>query len=72
MQLLERKLLELGVPSIRARVRLEDITSFAGVFVTNARGVAAVSHVDGRELPMPSERMRSLADAYASVPWDEI
>jgi hypothetical protein len=31
-----------------------------------------VSHVDGTELPMPSERMRTLADAYASVPWDEI
>jgi branched-subunit amino acid aminotransferase/4-amino-4-deoxychorismate lyase len=72
MQLLERKLHELGVPSRRTPVRLQDLTSFAGVFITNARGVAAVSHVDGTELPMPSERMRTLADAYGSVPWDEI
>jgi branched-subunit amino acid aminotransferase/4-amino-4-deoxychorismate lyase len=72
MQLLERTVHELRIPSRRTPVRLQDLTSFAGVFITNARGVAAVSHVDGTELPMPSERMRTLADAYASVPWDEI
>jgi branched-subunit amino acid aminotransferase/4-amino-4-deoxychorismate lyase len=72
MQLLERKLVELGVPVRRAPVRLHDIASFDGAFLSNARGVAAVSEVDGVSLPMQSRRMETIADAYASVPWDII
>jgi branched-subunit amino acid aminotransferase/4-amino-4-deoxychorismate lyase len=72
MQLLERKLPELGVPSKRAPVRLQDLGSFEGVFLANARGVAAVSQVDETRLPTQSERVRTIADAYASVPWDPI
>ena len=72
MQLLERALPGAGVPSRRAPVRLQDITSFEGAFLSNARGVAAVSQVDGTSLPMPAERMQAVADAYASVPWDTI
>ena len=72
MQLLERELPELGVPSRRAPVRLQDIGSFDGAFLSNARGVAVVSQVDRVILPMPAERMQALADAYASVPWDVI
>jgi branched-subunit amino acid aminotransferase/4-amino-4-deoxychorismate lyase len=72
MQLLERKLVELGVPSRRAPVRLHDIASFEGAFLSNARGVAAVSQVDGMSLPMQARRMETIADAYASVPWDII
>jgi branched-subunit amino acid aminotransferase/4-amino-4-deoxychorismate lyase len=72
MQLLERQLPELGVPSRRAPVRLADVTSFEGAFLSNARGVVAVSQVDGVRLPMPAERMKTIADAYAAVPWDTI
>jgi branched-subunit amino acid aminotransferase/4-amino-4-deoxychorismate lyase len=72
MQLLERKLVELGVPTRRAPVRLHDIASFEGAFLSNARGVAAVSEVDGMSLPMQARRMETIADAYASVPWDLI
>ena len=72
MQLLERKLVELGVPTRRAPVRLRDIASFEGAFLSNARGVAAVSQVDGMSLPMRAQRMETIADAYASVPWDII
>jgi branched-subunit amino acid aminotransferase/4-amino-4-deoxychorismate lyase len=72
MQLLERKLPGLGVPTRPAPVRLEDFTSLEGAFVTNARGVAVVSQVDDAVLPTPSERVRTIADAYASVPWDPI
>jgi len=72
MQLLERKLVELGVPTRRAPVRLHDIASFDGAFLSNARGVAAVSEVDGMSLPMQARRMETIADAYASVPWDII
>lgn len=72
MQLLERKLPELGVPSRRATVRLRDLTSFEGTFVTNARGVAAVGGIDDTTLPVSSERLKALVDAYASVPWEPI
>ena len=72
MQLLERALPDLGVPSRRAPVRVDDITSFDGAFLSNARGVVAVSQVDGVGLVTPAERMKTIADAYASVPWDAI
>ena len=72
MQLLERKLVELSVPTRRAPVRLHDIASFDGAFLSNARGVAAVSEVDGMSLRMQARRMETIADAYASVPWDII
>jgi branched-subunit amino acid aminotransferase/4-amino-4-deoxychorismate lyase len=72
MQLLERKLPKLGVPSSHAPVRLQDLDSFGGAFLSNARGVAAVSYVDEAKLPMPSERMKAVAHAYESLPWDAI
>jgi branched-subunit amino acid aminotransferase/4-amino-4-deoxychorismate lyase len=72
MQLLERELPGLGVPSRRTPIRLHDIASFEGAFLSNARGVAAVSQVDRVGLPMPTERMQAIADAYASVSWDAI
>jgi branched-subunit amino acid aminotransferase/4-amino-4-deoxychorismate lyase len=72
MQLLERTLPKVGMPSWRAPVRLEDIGSFEGAFLSNSRGIAAVSHVDDARLPTPSERMKTIADAYAAVPWDTI
>jgi branched-subunit amino acid aminotransferase/4-amino-4-deoxychorismate lyase len=72
MQLLELKLPDLGVPSRRASVRLRDIASFKGAFLSNARGVAAVSRVDDVSLPMPAEPMKTIADAYAALPWDTI
>jgi branched-subunit amino acid aminotransferase/4-amino-4-deoxychorismate lyase len=70
MQLLERTLPELGVRSRRAPVRLDDVASFEGAFLTSARGVAAVSGIDEADLPARPERVRMLADAYDAVPWD--
>jgi branched-subunit amino acid aminotransferase/4-amino-4-deoxychorismate lyase len=72
MQLLERTLPQLGITSRRASVRLQHLTSFEGAFITNARGVAAVSEIDGTTFPVPSERMQTVVDAYASVPWEPI
>jgi hypothetical protein len=53
-------------------VRLDDVASFEGAFLSNARGVAAVSQVDDVRLPLPSGRIEAVADAYAAVPWDAI
>jgi branched-subunit amino acid aminotransferase/4-amino-4-deoxychorismate lyase len=72
MQLLEQALPQLGIPSRRASVRLQDLMSSEGAFISNARGVAAVSEIDGTTLPLPSQRMQMVADAYASVPWEPI
>ena len=72
MQLLEHQLPKFRVPSRRAPVRLRDITSFEGAFLSNARGVAAVSQVDGACLPIPAECMKTVAEAYASATWDSI
>lgn len=72
MQLLERKLPELRVPSRRETVRLSDIVSFQGAFLSNARGVAAVSRIDEVSVRIQAERFATIADAYASVPWDTI
>ncbi len=66
------QLLEATLPTRRTPVHLSDIPSFDGAFLSNARGIGAVSGVDDAELPMPAERMRELAEAYASVPWDAI
>jgi branched-subunit amino acid aminotransferase/4-amino-4-deoxychorismate lyase len=72
MQLLEQALPELGMTARRATVRLRDLEAFDGAFTANARGVAAVSQIDDVTLPVPAERMRAVAGAYASVPWDPI
>jgi branched-subunit amino acid aminotransferase/4-amino-4-deoxychorismate lyase len=72
MQLLERTLPELGVPSRRAPVRIPDIASFEGAFLSNSRGIASVTRVDDVSVPTQEERITAIADAYASVPWNAI
>jgi branched-subunit amino acid aminotransferase/4-amino-4-deoxychorismate lyase len=66
------QLLEQTLPSRRARVRVQDFAAFSGAFVANARGIAAVSHVDDVSLPVQAGRMEVVDEAYAAVPWDAI
>lgn len=72
MQLLERALPDAGVASRRAPLHLADIRQFRGALVSNARGVAPVSAIDGRPLGTDASRVRALADVYAALPWDPI
>ena len=72
MQLLERGLPERGVQSRFATVRLRDLASFEGAFLSNARGVAIVSEVDDVAVPWHEERFETIAAAYAGVAWDTI
>jgi branched-subunit amino acid aminotransferase/4-amino-4-deoxychorismate lyase len=72
MQLLERAVPKLGTPSRRAPVSLGDVGTFGGAFLSNARGIAAVSEIDDQRLAMPADSLEMLTDAYASVPWDAI
>jgi len=72
MQLLDERLPAAGVTVRRTPIRVADVESFDGAFVCNARGIAAVSGVDGTVFEISSDRMKLLDDAYASVPWDPI
>jgi len=66
------QLLETRIPSRYARVQLQDLASFGGAFLSNARGIAAVRKIDGLTLPVPPERIEALVAAYEAVPWDTI
>src|SRR5262245_44199033 len=72
MQLLEPALAAAGLPSARAHVRVRDLDSFEGVFVTNARGIASVGQVDDIVLPVNQQLMDKVAASYESVPWDSL
>jgi branched-subunit amino acid aminotransferase/4-amino-4-deoxychorismate lyase len=72
MQLLESALAAAGLQSARAHVRISDLSSFAGVFVTNARGIAPVGQVDDVTLPVNQQLMDRIAASYESVPWDSV
>lgn len=66
------QLLEQSVPSTRARIRLQDVTSFDGVFLSNSRGIAAVSGIDDIDLPVQAGRLTTVLDAYTASFWNEI
>jgi branched-subunit amino acid aminotransferase/4-amino-4-deoxychorismate lyase len=72
MQVVEPALAEIGVPSVRAHIRLSDLPSFSSVFVTNARGVAAVGQVDAQQLPVDEQLMKTLSERYDAAPWNDI
>jgi branched-subunit amino acid aminotransferase/4-amino-4-deoxychorismate lyase len=72
MQLLEHELAARGVPARRSTVRVRDIASLDGAFLCSARGIAAVTTVDTTNLPIETQGLRMLADAYAAVTWDSI
>ena len=67
MQLLEERLPGRGVVVGREPVRVSGIGSLDGAFLSNARGLAAVSSIDDVDLPDRADRMKLLADVYDSV-----
>ena len=72
MQLIEPALARRRLPSIRSHVRVADLGSFTGVFVTSARGIAAVGQVDDVRLPVDEQLMTTLAQCLESLVWDDI
>jgi branched-subunit amino acid aminotransferase/4-amino-4-deoxychorismate lyase len=72
MQLLEHRLPRAGLPSRRAAVRLADLPSFRGAFVTNSLGAVPVGRVDDLTIPAGTELMKTVQQVYESVPWDPI
>jgi branched-subunit amino acid aminotransferase/4-amino-4-deoxychorismate lyase len=55
----------------RAEIRLDDLPSFEGAFVTNSLGVAPVTRIGDVTFPV-SGLMASVHKAYTSIPWDRI
>jgi branched-subunit amino acid aminotransferase/4-amino-4-deoxychorismate lyase len=72
MQLLEPRLAGAGLPTLRKPVRLADLPSFAGAFVTNSRGIAPVGRIDGTVLPIDSALMKTVTEIYEAIAWDPI
>jgi branched-subunit amino acid aminotransferase/4-amino-4-deoxychorismate lyase len=72
MQILERDLPESGLSSRHGPVRLRDLAAFDGAFLSNARGVTAVSQIDDLRLPVQAEYLQTVLETYASVPWDAL
>lgn len=72
MQLVAPRLREHGLDSRTSRVTMSELGRFAGICVTNSRGVTAVRGVDELEIPVSETFLGAVRAAYESVPWDEI
>ena len=72
MQVLERELSNAGVPWRRAMVRVADLGSFDGAFVTNSRGIAPVGRIDETIVPTDSKLVSSVVQMFDAAPWDQI
>ncbi|PRY34231.1 aminotransferase class IV [Umezawaea tangerina] len=72
MQLLNFALTEREVVSRLAEVRLDEVASFDGAFLTNARGIVPVASIDDVVFPVDADRMKVVTEAYDSAPWREV
>jgi branched-subunit amino acid aminotransferase/4-amino-4-deoxychorismate lyase len=70
MQLLQAASASHGLPSRRGPVRLTDVDTFAGAFVANSRGIAAVQRIDDHVLPVDTRLMTRLTEMYRASAWD--
>jgi branched-subunit amino acid aminotransferase/4-amino-4-deoxychorismate lyase len=66
------QLVEPRLASRRAVVRLDDLASFRGAFLTNSLGVGAVGEIGATRMPLAGAPLDAVRQAYASVPWDPI
>ncbi|HEX5402216.1 MAG TPA: aminotransferase class IV [Pseudonocardiaceae bacterium] len=72
MQLLAANLADAGIPTRRRPVYLSDLSTFASMFVTSSRGIAAVARVDELDIAVDPGVLKSLSAVYDAVPWDRI
>ena len=71
-QLLERQAADAGISMRDRPVRVADVSTTSGAFVSSARGIGLVSAIDDLDLDTAQTRVDELAEVYAAVPWDEI
>ncbi|MCP2328687.1 branched-subunit amino acid aminotransferase/4-amino-4-deoxychorismate lyase [Hamadaea flava] len=62
----------LALPQHHQVIRLAQLTDFPSAFVTNSRGIAAVTRIGDHEYAVDAELMRELHRAYESAPADLI
>jgi branched-subunit amino acid aminotransferase/4-amino-4-deoxychorismate lyase len=72
MQVLQRALDGAGVPWRYQPVRVADLASFGGAFVTNSHGMAAVARIDKLSLPTDAGLLNTAAKLLAAAPYDPI
>jgi branched-subunit amino acid aminotransferase/4-amino-4-deoxychorismate lyase len=72
LQVLEQALDRAGIRQERRPVELADMAGFDGAFLTNSRGLAVISEIDGAPVPTDAELLSRLGELYESAPWDEI
>jgi branched-subunit amino acid aminotransferase/4-amino-4-deoxychorismate lyase len=72
MQLLQQQLSAAGLRWTRRPVRLADLATMTGAFVSSARGIAPVAEIDDTTLPVAADLMARLARCYDAVPFDLI
>jgi branched-subunit amino acid aminotransferase/4-amino-4-deoxychorismate lyase len=65
-------LLEPRLPSVRRRVTLDGLDAYRAAFVTNSQGIAPVRRIDATEFAVDETLMKTVSEAYASTPWDEL
>ncbi|GAA3371322.1 aminotransferase class IV family protein [Streptomyces sannanensis] len=72
MALLEPRLGDHGLPSAQRPVTLADLGAYRAAFVCNSQGIAPVRLIDEVEFAVDERLMKTVAEAYAAVPWDVI
>jgi branched-subunit amino acid aminotransferase/4-amino-4-deoxychorismate lyase len=72
MLVLQRQLRLSGVPQIEEVVRVQDLASYQGMILCNARGWAPVSRVDDRSIPTSGAFTDAISTAYDQCPLDRI
>jgi Branched-chain amino acid aminotransferase/4-amino-4-deoxychorismate lyase len=72
MQVLERELSMAGTPWRRGTVRVADIESFDGAFISNSRGIAPVGRIDETVVPTDGELVSTVIRLFDAAPWDPI
>jgi branched-subunit amino acid aminotransferase/4-amino-4-deoxychorismate lyase len=72
MQVLQRELDGASVPWRYGAVRMSDLPSFDGAFVTNSHGMSTVARIDDLPLPTNAGLLRTAAQLLAAAPFDPI
>jgi branched-subunit amino acid aminotransferase/4-amino-4-deoxychorismate lyase len=72
MLLLRRQLTAAGIPQAEAPVCVQDLASYHGMILCNARGWAPVSRVDDVMIPQDESFTDIIAAAIDGSRWDEI
>ncbi|MFF3337919.1 aminotransferase class IV [Streptomyces flavidovirens] len=72
MALLEARLPQSGLPSVRGPVTLDGLGAYRAAFVTNAQGIAPVRRIDDTEFAVDGELMKTVMSVYEATPRDRV